>query len=87
MQEASFQGVLRTILIILLIYYVLKFLSRFLLPILMRKMVNKAEENFRRQAEQFQQQQNHSQTSGPSKKTDLQSKKKVGEYIDYEEIE
>ncbi|MFN4198679.1 MAG: DUF4834 domain-containing protein, partial [Flavobacterium sp.] len=83
---ASFQGVLRTILIILLIYYVLKLLSRILLPILMRKMVSKAEENFRRQAEQFQQQpQNHEPQ--PTSRPKVKSTKKVGEYIDYEEID
>jgi hypothetical protein len=86
MQEASFQGVLRTILIILLIYYILKLLSRILLPILMRKMVSKAEENFRRQAEQFQQKP-PSHESQSTSRSQAKSTKKVGEYIDYEEID
>ena len=39
-------GVVRTILIILLIYYGFKFLTRLLAPIILKKMVNKMGSNF-----------------------------------------
>ena len=49
MQEASFTGPIRILFYIILFYYVFKFAMRLLLPILMRKAVQKAEENMRRQ--------------------------------------
>ena len=49
MQAASFIGVLNTILVIMLIYYGLKFVGRFLIPILFQKVVKNAEEKFKQQ--------------------------------------
>lgn len=92
MQTADFTGFLRTVLIVIAIYYILKFLSRIFLPILMQKAMNKAQENFKQQAEKFSQQQqqyNHSQqnSQSTSEKEMPKVKKQVGEYIDYEEID
>ena len=39
-------GIVRTILIILLVYYGFKFLTRLLAPIILKKMVNKMGSNF-----------------------------------------
>ena len=39
-------GIVRTILIILLVYYGFKFLTRLLAPIILKKMVNKMNSNF-----------------------------------------
>jgi hypothetical protein len=82
--EASFYSVLRTICIIILIYYALKFLLRIFAPILIQQVVKKAEQNFYEQQQNMynRQQQQH---DAPAQKP--QEKKKVGEYIDYEELE
>ena len=86
-------GLLRTILIILLIYYGLKILSRLFAPYLVRYMSKKMQDRF---GEQFKQHQQNTQQ--PRQKegetvidkvppTDKTSNKNVGEYIDYEEID
>ncbi|WMI67211.1 DUF4834 family protein [Mangrovimonas sp. YM274] len=93
LQTASAVGLLRTILIILLIYYGLKILSRIFAPYLVRYMSKKMQERF---GGQFQQQQPYrekeKQNVGETvidkmPKTDASSNKTVGEYIDYEEID
>lgn len=53
------------------------------MPILLRKMVQKAEKTFQQQME-FQQQRQAENQSAPKPK--MTEKKKVGEYIDYEEV-
>ena len=80
MQQASVVGFLRTILIIIGIYYAFKFLARLLLPFLMRKMIQKFEKKIHNQ-----QQQNSQSHSKPENKTT--STNNVGDYIDFEEIE
>ena len=84
MQTASFVGFFRTILIIILIYYVFKFLARLFMPILLRKMVQKAEQSFKQQTNQQQQEPASTSTS---KFENPKTKKEVGEYIDYEEVD
>ncbi|OMP30621.1 DUF4834 family protein [Mangrovimonas sp. DI 80] len=93
LQTASAVGLLRTILIILLIYYGLKILSRIFAPLLVRYMSKKMQERF---GGQFQQQQPNRKEEKEKvgetvidkmPKTDNASNKTVGEYIDYEEID
>lgn len=92
LQSASFTGFLRTLLIILLVYYGIKFLSRLFAPYLVRYMSKKMNERF---GGQFQQQQNQSEPKHKEGETvidkipkqDTSSNKNVGEYIDYEEID
>ena len=90
METASFTGLLKTLLCIVFIYYVLKFLMRLLAPYLFQQVVKKAEQNFKQQQQQYQQsqQQQYSQQNQQSKsKNEMpREKKKVGEYIDFEEI-
>ncbi len=91
LQQASLNGFIRTVLIIVAVWYAFKILMRLLAPYLMRKVVQKAESNFRQQYEQqfgnTQNQNTNSQHKDSSKEQPLRSTKKVGEYIDYEEIE
>ena len=49
--------VLRTILIILIVYYSVRFISRLLVPIILRMFMKRAQRNFHQQFGQFQQQQ------------------------------
>jgi len=92
MQTASFSGFLKTICYILAFYYIFKFLARLFLPIMVKKVVEKAGANFQQQYQSQNQQQNTS--SGQDEiiyDTAQQSKpretKKVGEYVDYEELD
>ncbi len=89
MQEASLPGVLKVILIILLIYYGLKVLTRIFGPLLLRYVTKKAGEKFQQQFSQYQQpQQPTDEDVIINKKTKQKpSNKNVGEYIDYEEID
>lgn len=86
-------GFLRTILIIVLVYYLLKILGRLFAPQLFRYAAKKTEKHFREQFGGFP---GNDPTNGrpdgeviinqkSSKKPS--SKEKVGEYIDFEEIE
>ncbi|MFT5964900.1 MAG: hypothetical protein ACI9L6_001652 [Flavobacterium sp.] len=93
MQTASFSGFIKIVFYILTFYYVFKLLAKLFLPLLVKKVVEKAGEN-------FQQQQQRSQGGSPNKtqtkdevifntKNDRNPRetKKVGEYVDYEEID
>lgn len=91
MEMASFSGIVRTIFYILAFYYIFKFLARLFLPIMVKKVVEKAGENFQRQyhttyTSYGQQNQDEFVHSAP-KSDKPRETKKVGEYIDYEEIE
>lgn len=97
MDTASFTGLLKTILYFIVGYYIFKFLVRMFFPIVVRKVVSKAEESFKQQYQS--QQQNYTTTSqqnrpsrdeivsDTAKSNNPKSTKKVGEYVDYEEIE
>lgn len=88
METASFSGFIETICYILMFYYIFKFLARLLLPIMVKKVVEKAGQNFQQQYQNQQnpnaQEENFSDTSATSKPRET---KKVGEYVDFEEIE
>lgn len=92
LQTASIPGFFRMILIILLVYYGIKILSRLFAPYLMRYMSKKMQQKF---GGQFQQQQRQHTTQQKEGETVIDkvphqpktSDKNVGEYVDYEEIE
>jgi len=88
LQFASATGFIRTILIILVIYYVLKVITRLFAPLLMKYVAKKAQERF---GGSFQNQREPERKEGevtidkvPKTKS---SNKNVGDYIDYEEID
>lgn len=89
MQTASFLNLLETLLIIVLIYYALKFLARLFFPIMVKSVVEKAQENFQQQQQNYQKNQNtQDDFVNTNRKSDKpRETKKVGEYIDYEEID
>jgi len=92
MQTASFSGFLKTICYILAFYYIFKFLPRLFLPIMVKKVVEKAGANFQQQYHSQTQQQNTSSGQDEiiydtAQQTKPRETKKVGEYVDYEELD
>jgi Domain of unknown function (DUF4834) len=93
METASFNGLLKTILYAVAFYYVFKFLARLFLPVLVKKAVEKAGENFQQQRQAYEGYQNQHQSNADEityqtpKSDKPRETKKVGEYVDYEEIE
>ncbi len=92
MQTASFSGFLETVLYILAFYYIFKFLARLFLPILVKKVVEKAGTNFQQQYQSYGPQNttssNKDEVAFDKAKSDKpRETKKVGEYVDYEEID
>lgn len=83
METASMPGFVRTLLWIIAIYYILKFLARIFLPVLAKKVVEKASQQFQQQQQNYQY-----QNTAQSQTTEKPKEKKiVGEYVDFEEIE
>jgi predicted RND superfamily exporter protein len=90
MQEASFTGLLRTILIIVLFYYVFKFVSRLLFPVFFNKLMKNMEKKVREQ-QGYQEPDNNvnvgETTIEKAPRTDSKGDKNLGEYVDYEEVD
>jgi hypothetical protein len=86
-------GFLKTVLIVLLVYYSIKILAKWFAPKLFRYAAKKTEEHFKEKFEGFAGQQAHDEEQIGDviidKKTTKKknSSKNVGEYIDFEEIE
>ncbi len=80
-------GLLRTILVILLIYYGFKMISRYLLPFFLKRFIN----NIQNRANQQHQNQPNVKVGetiiDKKPNTNNQSNNSVGEYVDYEEVE
>jgi len=82
-------GLLRTILVILLIYYGFKMISRYLLPFFLKRFIK----NVQNRANQQEQNQEHpevkvGETVIDKKPQDTnQSNNSVGDYVDYEEVD
>jgi hypothetical protein len=90
MQEASVIGFVRTMLIIILIYYGLKVIGRLVFPMVFKRFVGKFEERVRNQQQHQNQQSNEKigETSIDKKpNATKESNKDVGEYVDYEDVD
>ena len=84
--------ILRTILIILIVYYSVRFVSRLLVPLFLNMFMKRAQRNFQEQFGKFQQQQKPNKEGEVSidskpKKRSNSSESTVGEYIDFEEVD
>lgn len=94
MQEASFSGLIKAICYIVAFYYIFKFLARIFLPVLVKKAVEKAGENFQKQ-QQYSQDTSWQKTQcnndeiiiNTANAKNPRETKKVGDYVDYEEID
>ncbi len=81
-------GLLRTLLIIIVIYYGLKFIGRLAFPHLMNRFVQKMEDKMREQQGYTKQDETKIGETVIDKKPNTKtSNNDVGEYVDYEEIE
>ncbi|CAL2055322.1 DUF4834 family protein [Tenacibaculum sp. 190524A05c] len=88
--QAGPMNFLRTILIILLVYYTLKFLARLFAPYLMKKAVQKMQEKAEKQYGKTTQKNDVKVGETIIDKKPNQSNqgnKSVGEYIDFEELD
>jgi hypothetical protein len=95
-QEASAMGLLRTVLIILLVFFGFKILARLFAPLLLRFVAKKAEQKFGEQFGGFNNQANQKQQQKQKEgetvidkmpNQNRKSNEKIGEYIDYEEVD
>lgn len=88
LQYASVVGLFRTILIIGLIYFGVKILSRLFAPLIMKFFVKKVEQKFGNfQNKQKTQTQKEGEVTIDKMPNTNNSNKNVGDYIDYEEID
>jgi hypothetical protein len=83
-------GLLKTIAILIIIYYALKFFSRYIAPIFLKKVMSNVEKKMKEQ-------QQNQQTGEPQGKvgetviakkpsTPKEGNKDVGDYVDYEDV-
>ena len=84
-------NLLRTLAIIVIVYYVLRWLGRIFAPIVMRRMVNNMQQKAQ---QQYNQQRQHTTKAREGEtvidrrpNTTKQSNDSVGEYVDFEEID
>jgi hypothetical protein len=94
MQTASFSGFIEMLFFMIVFYYVFKFLARLFLPLIVKKVVEKAGQNFAQQQQQRHQQSSWGKTSNndeiiidTANSKNPRETKKVGDYVDYEEID
>ena len=92
MQTASFNGFIKIVFYFLAFYYIFKFLAKLFLPLLVKKVVQKAGENFQKQQQSQDNSWNKTQSKDEVIYDSANSKnpretKKVGDYVDYEEID
>jgi len=85
-------GLLRTLAIIVIVYYVIKFIGRYILPLFVGKIVENVEKKMRDQQQQHPNQQEKSsgkvgETVIAKKPSDYkEGNKDMGDYVDYEEV-
>lgn len=86
-------GLLRTVLIILLVYFLIKILAKWFGPKILRYVAKKTEQHFKEKFGGFPNQPSPNEEKegdviiNKKKGTSSSSSKKVGEYIDFEEID
>jgi hypothetical protein len=88
MQEAGLQGLIKFIFYFIVFSYLLRLIGRYIVPIFIKRTVNKMEDRFRQQQEAQAPQEEIGKTSIDKKpKKEIKKDENSGEYIDFEEIE
>lgn len=78
----------KTLVILLFIYFLFRFVTRYLFPFFLKKMFNKMEQKVKQQAHKNQPPISEGETViDKAPRTSKTSDNDVGEYIDYEEID
>ncbi|MDI5888020.1 MAG: DUF4834 family protein [Flavobacterium sp.] len=93
MQTASFTGFIKALFYMIAFYYIFRFLAKLFLPLLVKKVVEKAGENMQKQ-QQYAQDNTWKKTQSKDEviyntanAKNPRETKKVGDYVDYEEID
>ncbi|TDE28869.1 MULTISPECIES: DUF4834 family protein [Flavobacterium] len=93
MQTASFIGFIKALFYMIAFYYIFRFLAKLFLPLLVKKVVEKAGENMQKQ-QQYTQDNTWKKTQSKDEviyntanAKNPRETKKVGDYVDYEEID
>jgi transposase-like protein len=79
-------GLLKTLAIIVIVYYVLKFVSRFILPLFVQKIVKDVQKKYTEQQQHYDTSGKVGETVISKRPNEPKSNKEVGDYVDYEEI-
>ena len=81
-------GLLKTIAIIIIVYYAFKFIGKYIMPLFLKRVVKNVEKKMREQQEnQYKEETgNIGETVIDKKPQSRKSNKEVGDYVDYEEI-
>lgn len=90
MHEASIQGLFRTILIFILIYYAVKIIGRFVFPLVVKRFMGNLEEKMKNQQQQYSPEKDEKVGETIIDKTSVKNTKEsnaVGEYVDFEEVD
>ncbi|MEE9348474.1 MAG: DUF4834 family protein [Flavobacteriaceae bacterium] len=84
-------GVLKTIAIIMLVWYGLKIIGRFAFPIILKRFMGKMEDRFKQQMQgqdnQKKEDINIGETIIDKKTREKTSNDTVGEYVEYEDVD
>lgn len=80
-------GLLRTLFIILLVYYGLKFIAKYILPLIITQAISKVQENMKNQYKEQQPKTKEGETIVDFAPKPPLSNQQVGEYIDFEEVD
>ena len=83
-------GLIKTIAILVLVYYAFKFFSRYIAPFFLKKVIDNVEKKYKEQQQQNQRQDENvkvGETVIDKKPSKIkESNKDVGDYVDYEEL-
>jgi hypothetical protein len=85
-QTASFVGLVKTILILLLAYSIFKYVMRLLSPWIIRSVARKMAQKFNQPPPNYSSQ-NEGDKSVDKTEIKQRPKQDVGEYVDYEELD
>jgi len=79
-------GLLRTLLVILVVYYGLKIISRYILPIVLKSAVNKVQRDMEKKYTSKEESSKVGETTIDYTPRNNSKTANVGEYIDFEEV-
>ncbi len=86
-QEAGLISFLRTLAIILLIFYGIRLVLRYLAPILLKMFINKQRKAYENTSSSHQEPSEDGEVHIRGKRKSQKQNESLGDYVDYEEIE